>query len=128
MLTLYDLLVHAKPDLSLEMRLATEFLPNKTASKWTIKLRKGVVWHDGKPFGADDAMYTLRRIAVSKTNGALPAVQPFDLAHMRKVNATEFALPLHVPMADLAPAFVFYPIVIVQNATKNLVKPAGTGA
>src|SRR5207253_5314037 len=51
MLTLSDLLLHAKPDLSLEMRLATDFLPNKTASKWTIKLRKGVVWHDGKPFG-----------------------------------------------------------------------------
>ena len=30
MLTLYDLLVHAKPDLSLEMRLATEFLANDT--------------------------------------------------------------------------------------------------
>ncbi len=128
MLTLYDLLVHAKPDLSLEMRLATEFLPNKSATKWTIKLRKGVVWHNGKPFGADDVMYTLRRIAASKTNGALPAVQPFDLAHMRKVNALEFELPLHVPIADLAPAFVFYPMVIVQDGWKDFRKPVGTGA
>src|SRR5438105_7104173 len=127
-LTLYDLLVHAKPDLSLEMRLATAFEPNKAATRWTIKLRKGVVWHDGKPFGAEDVMYTLRRIAASKTNGALPAVQPFDLAHMRKVNATEFELPLHVPIADLAPAFVFYPMVIVQNGGKDLRKPVGTGA
>ncbi len=115
MLTLYDLLVHAKPDLSLEMRLATEFLPNKKATRWTIKLRKGVVWHNGKPFGADDVMYTLRRIAASKTNGALPAVQPFNLAHMRKVNAHEIEIPMHVPIADIAPAFVFYPLVMVQN-------------
>jgi peptide/nickel transport system substrate-binding protein len=128
MLTLYDLLVHARPDLSLEMRLATDFLPNKRANLWTIKLRKGVVWHNGKPFGADDVMYTLRRIAASKTNGALPAVQPFDLAHMRKVNAHEFELPLHVPIADLSAAFVFYPMVIVQNGWKNFSKPVGTGA
>jgi peptide/nickel transport system substrate-binding protein len=127
-LTLYDLLVHAKPDLSLEMRLATAFEPNATATKWTIKLRKGVVWHNGKPFGADDVMYTLRRIAASKTNGALPAVQPFDLAHMRKINATEFELPLHYPIADLAPSFVFYPMVIVQDGWKDFRKPVGTGA
>jgi peptide/nickel transport system substrate-binding protein len=127
-LTLYDLLVHSKPDLGIEMRLATAFEPNKSATKWTIKLRKGVVWHDGKPFGADDVMYTLRRIAASKTNGALPAVQPFDLKAMRKVNAHEFELPLHYPIADLAPSFVFYPLVIVQNGAKNFKHPVGTGA
>ncbi|MFN2630026.1 MAG: ABC transporter substrate-binding protein [Gaiellaceae bacterium] len=128
MLTLYDLLVHATPDLSIEMRLATSFEPNKNASVWTIKLRKGVVWHDGRPFGADDVMYTLRRIAASKTNGALPAVQPFDLKRMRRVNAHELELPLHVPIADLAPTFVFYPLVIVQNGATNFRKPVGTGA
>jgi peptide/nickel transport system substrate-binding protein len=127
-LTLYDLLVHARPDLSLEMRLATAFEPNRNAKKWTIKLRKGVVWHNGKPFGADDVMYTLRRIAASKTNGALPAVQPFNLKAMRKVNAHEFELPLHVPIADLAASFVFYPMVIVQNGWTNFKKPVGTGA
>jgi len=127
-LTLYDLLVHAKPNLSLEMRLATAFEPNHDATKWTIKLRKGVVWHNGKPFGADDVMYTLRRIAASKTSGGLPAVQPFNLKAMRKVNAHEFELPLHVPIADLAPAFVFYPMVIVQDGWKNFKKPVGTGA
>ena len=126
-LTLYDLLVHSKPDLGIEMRLATAFEPNKSATKWTIKLRKGVVWHNGKPFGADDVMYTLRRIAASKTNGALPAVQPFNLKAMRKVNAHELELPLHVPIADLAPSFVFYPLVIVQNGAKNFRKPVGTG-
>jgi peptide/nickel transport system substrate-binding protein len=127
-LTLYDLLVHSKPDLSIEMRLATAFEPNKSATKWTIKLRKGVVWHDGKPFGADDVMYTLRRIAASKTNGALPAVQPFDLKAMRKVNPQELELPLHYPIADLAPSFVFYPLVMVQNGAKNFKQPVGTGA
>src|SRR5207237_8052879 len=41
MLTLYDLLVHAKPDLSLEMRLATEILPNKSATRRRFTLRRG---------------------------------------------------------------------------------------
>jgi peptide/nickel transport system substrate-binding protein len=127
-LTLYDLLVRAKPDLSLEMRLATAFEPNKDATSWTIKLRQGVVWHNGKPFTADDVMYTLRRVAASKTNGALPAVVPFNLRAMRKVNAHELTLPLHYPIADLAPTFVFYPLVIVQDGWKDFKKPVGTGA
>ena len=127
-LTLYDLLVRAKPDLSLEMRLATAFEPNKSATSWTIKLRKGVVWHNGKPFTAEDVMYTLRRVAASKTNGALPAVVPFDLRAMRKVNAHELTLPLHYAIADLAPTFVFYPLVVVQDGWKDFKKPVGTGA
>jgi len=29
---------------------------------WTIRLRKGVKWHDGHPFGADDVKYSIEQI------------------------------------------------------------------
>ncbi len=40
-------------------------VPNGSTSNWHIKLRNGVTFHDGKPFGADDVIYTLRRIVPS---------------------------------------------------------------
>ena len=27
---------------------------------WTFHLRDGVTWHDGKPFTADDVVYTIK--------------------------------------------------------------------
>ena len=40
--------------------LATEAHPNKDFTVWTLRLRDGVHWHDGKPFTADDVVYTLK--------------------------------------------------------------------
>src|SRR5882672_8165310 len=40
--------------------LATEAHPNKNFTVWTLRLREGVHWHDGKPFTADDVVYTLK--------------------------------------------------------------------
>jgi peptide/nickel transport system substrate-binding protein len=39
--------------------LATGYTVNKTQDVWTIKLRSGVMWSDGQPFGADDVVFTL---------------------------------------------------------------------
>jgi peptide/nickel transport system substrate-binding protein len=42
----------------LEPMLATKWTPNHDASAWTFKLRKGVKFSDGRPFTADDVVYT----------------------------------------------------------------------
>jgi peptide/nickel transport system substrate-binding protein len=46
--------------------LATLVEPNKDASSWTIHLRQGVVFHNGKEMTAEDVIYSLRRIADPK--------------------------------------------------------------
>ena len=33
---------------------------------WTVKLRQGVTFHNGKPVTADDVLFTLRRVANPK--------------------------------------------------------------
>ena len=33
------------------MDLAESMEPNADATEWTVRLREGVVWHDGSPFG-----------------------------------------------------------------------------
>lgn len=59
---LYDPLVrmddHGQPQLALAEAIA----PNRTAREWTIRLRKGVVFHDGKPLTGQDVLFTFDRI------------------------------------------------------------------
>ncbi|MEA2621224.1 MAG: peptide/nickel transport system substrate-binding protein [Chloroflexota bacterium] len=63
---LYDPLIDTDYQGNVRYRLATSVDPNADASEWTIKLRPGVVCHDGKPFGAKDVLFTFDRIFKNK--------------------------------------------------------------
>jgi peptide/nickel transport system substrate-binding protein len=58
----FDTLV--EPDANLEMRpaLAESWEVSPDQLSWTFRLRKGVTFHDGSPFTADDVVYSYRRI------------------------------------------------------------------
>jgi peptide/nickel transport system substrate-binding protein len=58
----FDTLV--EPDENLEMRpaLAQSWEVGPDQLNWIFHLRKGVVFHDGSPFTADDVVYSYRRI------------------------------------------------------------------
>jgi len=57
---LYDPLVGTSPsgELSPERGLAESWTVSPDAKKWTFRLRRNVKWHDGKPFTADDVVFT----------------------------------------------------------------------
>src|SRR5688572_452930 len=38
--------------------LGESFTPNETQDVWTLKIREGVKWSDGMPYGADDVVFT----------------------------------------------------------------------
>ncbi len=48
------------------LALADEIASNDTATEWTIRLKRGVEFHNGKELTADDLLFTVRR-ALSKT-------------------------------------------------------------
>jgi peptide/nickel transport system substrate-binding protein len=58
----FDTLV--EPDANLEMRpaLAESWTVSPDQLVWTFHLRRGVTFHDGSPFTADDVVYSYRRI------------------------------------------------------------------
>ena len=126
--TLFDRLVRMEPDFSLGMELAESFEPNADATKWTIALRQGVTWHDGKDFTADDVIYTWTRAATTKGHAAASSVAPFDLENLKKIDAHTIELPLKIPIASLPNSFVLFPMSIVQDGAKDFTKPIGTGA
>jgi peptide/nickel transport system substrate-binding protein len=58
----YEPLVGRAKDLSLAPALATSW-KQTTPTVWRFELRKGVKFHDGTPFSADDVVFSLRRAA-----------------------------------------------------------------
>ena len=58
----YDFLVGYNTDLSPRPELATSWTTSSDGKTWTFKLRRGVRWHDGKPFTAKDVVFTYRYI------------------------------------------------------------------
>ncbi|WP_292016091.1 ABC transporter substrate-binding protein, partial [Mesorhizobium sp.] len=58
--SLYNRLTFLDKDGVTQMELAESF-DSKDAKTWTVKLRKGVTFHDGKDLTADDVVYSLKR-------------------------------------------------------------------
>ena len=63
---LYNCLVEYKADGLLRLALAEEVTPSSKATTWTIRLREGVEFHNGKLLTADDIVYNFRRITNPK--------------------------------------------------------------
>jgi len=55
-------LVRYDRNLKLEGELAESWEVSPDGRKITFHLRKGVMWHDGKPFTSEDVMFTYRRM------------------------------------------------------------------
>jgi peptide/nickel transport system substrate-binding protein len=98
---LYDRLFDLENDLTtLQPRLALSAEPNADASLWTLTLRDGVVWHDGKPFGADDVVWTIRswQSPQNLTFGAFDGI--IDYNGVRKRGPLTVEVPLVAPVGQ----------------------------
>ena len=56
-----EMIVELAPDGELEYRIAEEIGASDDAKVWTLKIRKGVEFHNGKTVTADDVVATLER-------------------------------------------------------------------
>lgn len=126
MRALFEGLVFVNHENKLEPRLATEWSPSSDAMLWRIKLRRGVTFHDGKPFTADDVLYTIRSWGDPASFAHSTAVV-MDLKGLKKVNSHEIAIPLLSPNARLLDLFTYFNNLIVQDGEKNFNRPIGTG-
>ena len=128
---LYNLLFEPGPDIkTLVPRLATSAEPNKDATVWTLQLRSGVEWHDGKPFGADDVVYNFHLWGQSSNyNNALFA-GTVDFKGVRKRGPLAVEVPLLKPVAQFPSILSFSEPFIVQSGATNAsfrTNPVGTG-
>jgi peptide/nickel transport system substrate-binding protein len=130
---LYNLLFYVGRNVTpIEPGLAVSAESNADATLWTFHLRDGVLFHDGKPFDADDVVYNFRSLwsssALNYSNGFLVGL--VDFKGVRKRDRLTVEVPLLKPCAQFPGIFTFYNFGIVQNgATKESTAkhPIGTG-
>jgi peptide/nickel transport system substrate-binding protein len=129
--SLYDFLFTTGPDVrSLVPGLALSAESNRDASVWTLTLRPGVTWHDGKPFGGDDVVWTLQGWSKSTNyaNGFVAGLIDFPQVRTRGPMTVE--IPLTAPTAQFPTILPFYNMPMVQNgstAASFTTRPIGTG-
>lgn len=51
--------------------LASNYSISKDGKTYTIKLKEGILWHDGEPFGADDVIFTINAVQNSEYSSPL---------------------------------------------------------
>ena len=96
---LYNGLVQLEPDFTLKYYLAEEITPNATATKFTIRVKKGITWHNGKgPDGGRRHLHVssgsgIRRARTRAQEGSLDV----DMNNLRKVDKYTVEVPMHQP-------------------------------
>jgi peptide/nickel transport system substrate-binding protein len=81
--------------------LAESYDISADGKTYTFKLRKGVKWHDGKPFSADDVVFSFTKL--------LPEVNPrarINFARVEKVTAPD-ADTVVLELKDPFPPFIY---------------------
>lgn len=122
----YDGLVWVNQKNKLVPYLATDWSASSDAMLWRIKLRKDVTFHNGKPFTADDVIYTFRSWG-KPSNFAHPSSIPLDLKGLKKVNSHEVAVPLLTPNGNLMDLFTYFNQMMIQDGETDFRRPVGTG-
>ena len=96
----YDMLVNRGQDLLPTPYLAESWEPNADATKWVFKLKKGVVFHNGKDMTADDVIYSFEHHIGEKSES--PAKAYFgQIVEMKKLDNHTVEFSLASPSADL---------------------------
>lgn len=68
--------------------ITEEVTPNKTATTWTIRLKDGIEFHNGKTAGAEDIIFTFQKVMNPKEYAPASALLAFiDLKSLKKVDS-----------------------------------------
>lgn len=109
-------------------RLAEEMTPSKDATVWTIRLRKGLTFHNGKDVTADDLIFSINRVVDPKAPGeAANALHGIDARAMKKVDSRTIQVPFSKPYSTLPQALATNVTVYVVPTDFDPKKPVGTG-
>lgn len=103
-----------------------EAIENDKATVWTIKLRKGVQFHDGKELTAEDVVFSLKRHHDPATGSRAKALAD----QMKQIEANgkyEVKITLGSANADFPVVLGTYHFLIAQAGTTDFSKGIGTG-
>jgi peptide/nickel transport system substrate-binding protein len=107
-----------------------ESVTQDNPKQYTIRLRQGIEFQNGKTMTADDVIYSFQRIGTQK-NGltGYAATATMDIAGMKKLDQYTVRLPLKTPDSTVPQTLGSYTFTIVPVGYKAYPQPqVGTGA
>ncbi len=124
----FNLLFYYEPEGRLAPMLAESAEPNSDATVWTIRLKSGIVFHDGSPLTADDVIYSFRRILDEKTKAeGVGAIDMIDPAGLKKLDDLTVEVPLKYAFSILPNQLATKGTSIIKAGTTSFDPPIGTG-
>jgi peptide/nickel transport system substrate-binding protein len=125
---LFDALAWVRADGKPELRVAESMTPNKDATEWTVRLRKGVMFHDGREATADDLLFSFRRVADPKNPGeAANSLKGIKLNAMKKIDKYTVMVPFSTPYSTFFESQANTISVYLLPVGFNPAKPIGSG-
>jgi peptide/nickel transport system substrate-binding protein len=110
--------------------LATSWTPSADIRTWTFKLRQGVKFHDGGPFGADDVVATYKRLT-DKSSGSTAAstLNFLPMDGIEKIDDSTVAFHLSRAQADFPYfTYIYQAGILPANWSGDFAtSPIGTG-
>ena len=126
---LFEPLLFWNNSYELEPALAESIEGSEDATTWTIKMRPGVTFHNGKTVTAEDAWFSIQRVADPKAplsaGGQLSQI--IDFQSTKVVDETTLELVLNTPYAILDTLLAEYTLGIIPTDF-DIANPVGTGA
>jgi ABC-type transport system substrate-binding protein len=113
---LYDGLVTWDKDLKILPALATKWTTSDDKRTWTFELRDDVKFHDGSPFNAEAAKYSIERVLDPATGSAVRAIWSNLLDKVDAPDAKTLKITTKEPYADL--------LINLAPSTAGIVAPA----
>ncbi len=122
---LYNALVARDASGQEQYELAEEITPNASATRWVIRVKPDITFHNGKSLTADDVIFTFRRIVKNSFEGA-SGLALVDMNSLRTLDKYTVELTTHVPYSTFIDTMGdwYYFIVPVGYDPKT---PVGTG-
>ena len=125
--SIYDSLVLIKPGGELGPMLAESWDSNADATEWRFVLRQGVTFHDGRPFGVDDVIYSAAYLA-DELNIRAPVKSLLQaVASVEADGDNAVVFKLNTSNYDFATMMGIQGNFIVPAGTTDFTAPVGTG-
>ncbi len=123
---LFNGLMENDPDNKPIPELAESYEVSKGASEWILNLRKGVQFSNGKPFTAEDAIYSFNLHRGKTKSGAAGPMKA--IKDIKKLGPNQISIELDGGDADFLQVITDYHLIVVPDGHTDWSKPIGTGA
>jgi peptide/nickel transport system substrate-binding protein len=124
---LFNSLIQFNSNAQLVLSLAEEMTPNANATEWTIRVRKGITFHNGKTLSADDVIFTFQQCLNPKSPAPSAALLvPVELKGIKKLDQYTVRIPCKTPYSALPQMIQNYNLPIMPVGFDKA-HPVGTG-